>query len=205
MRKLTVLAALVLALVAAPAAFGQQIAGTPHDLSGAGYGTTQICIFCHAPHNAIVPMLAPLWNHTSTAATYTVYAGIGTLNATPGQPTGPSRACLSCHDGSVAIDAYQGHTGTVNMTGPALLGTDLSNDHPISFAYNTALATADGGLVAPAVNSVGTAPALPLFTSGGTSGMLECATCHQVHSNQFVPFLRMSNGASALCLKCHIK
>ncbi len=61
---------------------------------------------------------------------------------------GPSRLCMTCHDGVVAADAYYGQTGTagisgddqINMfaSGNFAVGLDkgLSNDHPIGFKYN---------------------------------------------------------------------
>ncbi len=178
------------------------VSGSPHDFSGRGWGSTEICIFCHTPHNAATPQLAPLWNHTSTAvAAYTLYSS-STLNATLGQPAGTSKACLSCHDGTVAIDSYGARVGTTNITGSALVGTDLSNDHPVSFPYTALLATTDGGLVSPTSTSEvgGTGAKIPLFTSN-----LECASCHAVHDNASGNFLRQSNAASALCLRCHVK
>ncbi len=174
------------------------ITGSPHDLSGQGWGTDQICIFCHTPHNAQTTQTVPLWNHATTAATFTLYSS-STLNAVPGQPTGASKACLSCHDGTVAIDSYGSRTGANTMSGSELLGTDLSNDHPVSFAYDAALATADGGLVSPGSASQVVA-GIPLFAT-----KLECASCHDVHNNSAGKFLRVANTGSALCLKCHNK
>ena len=195
MKKLLGLA--IVFLFAAPVAVAG-ITGTAHDLSGNGWGTNQICIFCHTPHNAKTPQLIPLWNHASTTQTFTLYTS-ATLNATPGQPAGVSKACLSCHDGVTAIDSYGTGTGTHLMTGTAKLGTDLSDDHPVSFTYDAALATADGGLVSPASASQVVA-GIPLFAT-----KLECGSCHAVHDNTNSPFLRASNAASALCLKCHVK
>lgn len=177
---------------------GAGISGTKHDFSAAGYGSTQLCIFCHAPHNAQTIAEAPLWNHQSTVATYTLYSGPGTMNATVGQPGAVSKLCMSCHDGTVAI----GNFGTITtdthyVTGKSLMGTNLSNDHPIGFTYDAALVTADKGLVAPATV---VAAGLPLFTN-----KMECSTCHGVHDNTNTPFLRKTNAASALCLTCHIK
>ncbi|MBI5388062.1 MAG: cytochrome c3 family protein [Verrucomicrobia bacterium] len=176
------------------------IVGTSHDLSGQGWGTTEICKFCHTPHNAKSPQLAPLWNHASTASTFTLYSS-PSLNATLGQPAGVSKACLSCHDGSVAIDSFGNQTGTHFVTGDALLGTDLANDHPISFTFDAALATADGGLFTPESGSyVDAAHKVPLY-----SAKLECGSCHNPHDNQYTKFLRKSNASSALCLTCHNK
>jgi predicted CXXCH cytochrome family protein len=189
--------ALILSLYAGKSEAG--ISGTPHDLSGRGWGTNEICNFCHTPHNAKTPQLAPLWNHGSTAvASYTLYSST-TLNAVIGQPTGNSKACLSCHDGTVALDTYGTRTGTNMITGTANVGTDLSNDHPISFTYDAALATADGGLVTPGSTSY-VVTGIPLYSS-----KVECASCHAVHDNTQGNFLRVSNAASALCLKCHAK
>ena len=172
------------------------VSGTSHDLSGKGWGSDQICIFCHTPHNA--GTAAPLWNHTLTTATFTVYSS-QTMNAAPGQPDGYSKLCLSCHDGTVAIDSYGTHAGSNNMTGGEALGTNLTNDHPISFTYDAALATADGGLVTPASTSQ-VVPGVPLF-----GGKMQCSSCHNAHDNTKGDFLRLSNSGSALCLKCHVK
>ena len=197
MRKLGPLVIAIAALALVPVISWATIVGTAHDLSGTG-GQTQICIFCHTPHNAL-SQLVPLWNHATTSASFTLYSNPGSLNAVPGQPAQNSKACLSCHDGTVAIDSYGGATGSTFVTGTALLGTDLSNDHPISFTYDAALATADGGLVTPASASL-VATDVPLY-----GAKLECASCHNVHENAINPFLRKSNAASALCLTCHPK
>jgi predicted CXXCH cytochrome family protein len=175
------------------------ISGSPHDFSARGWGSSELCIFCHTPHNAKASA-GVLWNHAPTVATYTLYAS-STFDAaaTVGQPGATSKLCLSCHDGTVAIDSFGTRTGTTNITGDALLGTDLSNDHPIAFTYDAALATTDGGLVTPASASLVVAK-VPLFAA-----KVECATCHNVHDNALGGFLRISNAASALCLKCHIK
>lgn len=201
--RFAVMVAAVLGFVFAwSTAMAQSIVGTQHDFKSRGWGTNEICVFCHAPHNASTAPLAPLWNHTSTTvATYTMYANtFSSLNATMGQPGGVSKACLSCHDGTVAIDSYGTRTPTAgSITGGALLGTNLSNDHPIGFTYDAALATADGALVTPASASQVVA-GVPLFTA-----KVECASCHNVHNNANGNFLRSTNAASALCLKCHVK
>ncbi|MFQ5455409.1 MAG: hypothetical protein ACE5EA_04280 [Nitrospirota bacterium] len=83
-------------------------------------GTNEICIFCHTPHGGNTssigggpPGTAPLWNRllpsntTGTGGHYQIYSspnfdGAGT---DPGRPKGVSLACLSCHDGSIALDS----------------------------------------------------------------------------------------------------
>ena len=153
------LAAVLWALLAGTA-HAQGMLATKHNLSVTGPGPvkateeTQVCVFCHTPHNANPS--APLWNRELSGANYTPYAS-GSLQATVGQPNGYSRLCLSCHDGTIAIGKVNnigGQSATINMagTGPGgvlpagrtLIGTNLTNDHPVSFVFNTALAAADG-------------------------------------------------------------
>ncbi len=86
------------------------VAGTVHNLSVSGPGEiralseTEICKFCHIPHNAVVPR--PLWGHAlSEVDRYQVgdiHSGSGTRLRAP-QPDGSSRLCLSCHDGTVGL------------------------------------------------------------------------------------------------------
>jgi len=183
-----------------------QITGTAHDLSAETWNAEgEICIVCHTPHDAIEPTEGPLWNHDVSSATFTVYISpTGTLDATLGQPTGASLLCMSCHDGTVALDSYGGATGTnFATTGNGLVGTDLTDDHPISFTYNTALATTDGELFDPSSATT---------SLGGTidddlliGGQMECSSCHDVHGTGNAYLLHIPNTASALCLTCHDK
>jgi len=187
MRKWLVISAMLAACLSfglAPA-LAAGITGSKHDLSNAGYGSTQICIFCHTPHKAAASGYGPLWNHATSSATYQLY--VLTNGHTVNQPGPASASCLSCHDGTVAIDSYGGATGTNLMTGDALIGTDLRDDHPIGIAY-----TVGSSYKAPTT--------MKLFNT-----RVECASCHDVHDNTFSPFLRMSNTGSALCLDCHSK
>jgi predicted CXXCH cytochrome family protein len=185
---------------------GAQITGSEHDFSGQGWGTTEICQPCHTPHNASTALPVVLWNHAVTNASYTLYSS-PTMNATTGQPGGVSKACLSCHDGTVALDSFGGSTGSTFISGPANFGTDLSNDHPVSFTYNNALATADGGLHPPTTTDSdlgGTIAADMLFGLG--SDQVECASCHDVHNAANLQSLLLkANAGSALCLTCHAK
>ena len=202
MKKLGILVVVALAVLL-PSAASAQIVGSGHDFSGASWNSGgQICQPCHTPHNAFAG-LVPLWNHEDTAATFTLYSS-GTLDASVGQPAGVSRACLSCHDGTVALDSFGGVTGTTNITGDALFSSDLSNDHPISFTYDNALAGTDGELALPATalsGLGGTIAADMLF-----AGSMECASCHDVHNTPGLPnMLIKPNAGSDLCLTCHVK
>jgi len=266
--------ALWLALGGVYAAIGltdkvSDVRGTKHNLSAVPDGSatpsggtvpvrtvkatseTQVCVFCHTPHGATTSIAAPLWNRSLSQATYTTYssnsieADASELAAGPG---GSSKLCLSCHDGTMAIDKVNVLGGasnpTVAMTGlvgasgagrmpnatadtgfTRNLGTDLGNDHPISFTYNAALAAADGELRTPDGSTVGTRtagaakPKMPL-----EDGQLQCATCHDPHlrdntsGNGNAKFLRMNRfqagqplggafntSTDIICLACHDK
>jgi hypothetical protein len=241
------------------------VRGTKHNLSAAPDGSatpsggtvpardvkatseTQVCVFCHTPHEATSGIVAPLWNRQLSGATYTPYSS-GSMDADAAelaaQPGGSSKLCLSCHDGTMAIDKVNALNGVKNATIPMNtptpvkvpagaattgftrnLGVDLSNDHPISFTYNAALANLDGELRSPDGSLVGnrvvgaTKPKLPLENS-----QMQCSTCHDPHlrdkttTNGNAKFLRMNRfqvtqpvgGAFSatndiICLACHDK
>ncbi|MGB7745798.1 MAG: cytochrome c3 family protein, partial [Verrucomicrobiia bacterium] len=184
----------------------QSIVFTKHNLSVSGPGSLRasteadICIFCHAPHNTTG--VGPLWNHALSAAIYTPYSS-STLRATVGQPTGASKLCLSCHDGTVALGMVASRSTPIPMRsgatsipyGRTRIGTDLSAHHPISFTYDAALATKQGELRDPVT--------LVREVRLDQSGQLQCTSCHDPHNNQYGNFLVKDNTASALCLDCH--
>jgi len=195
------------------------IVGTAHDLSANGFSGGEICVVCHTPHDSDTTVVeAPLWNHTLTTVTFDMYASDSLDAIQDAQPTGTSRLCLSCHDGVTAIDSFGGNTGTIVMGGAPAVGLDgLTNDHPISIAYDTALSTVDPGLHDPATTTV-TIGAGGDKTRTGTvdelmlsAGKVQCSSCHDVHNN-FVgtgtndqPFLKVSKAGSQICLTCHDK
>ena len=105
------------------------------------------------------------------------------------------------------------------------LGTDLSNDHPISITYNDALATADGEMASPSGNTIlmgirssAYKPLMPLEPTGaGGLGQMQCATCHDPHINKqkflrlnrfqttLAPGTSFSQANDQICLACHAK
>ncbi|MEN8118799.1 MAG: cytochrome c3 family protein [Bacteroidota bacterium] len=208
MKKIHLILSLFFLFAFANFSFGQ-IIGSGHDFSGNAWANNRICIVCHTPHNGTAMANAPLWNRElSATATYTMYSSLtfdGAASAVDPIATSSSnsRLCLSCHDGTVALENFGGvTTGTTFITGSANIGTDLSNDHPISFTYDDALSTTDPGLWQPSTTAAlgGTIQSEMLF-----GDQLECASCHNVHDNTNGFFLRMDNTGSALCLTCHNK
>ncbi len=195
-----------------------QIAGTGHDFSdgvgldwswnGDGTGEEGICQPCHTPHGGDMTG-APLWSHAaSTAASFNLYTS-GTLNATMADPTGISLQCLGCHDGSTPLDSHSGITGSfylVDGTHTSYVGTDLRNDHPVSFVYGSAL---DAGLYDPTTQdaTIGTGTVENELLFGGATGTrtMECASCHDPHGAGIDNLLRVTMAGSELCLNCHNK
>ncbi|HAR46277.1 MAG: hypothetical protein A2X56_05285 [Nitrospirae bacterium GWC2_57_13] len=206
--------------------------GDTAEQNEANGGLNRICIYCHAPHHTLSPAEAelkgydylPLWNHKLSEVTYIYYSNISNnpndtdhqFNgaASIGQPGGVSRLCLSCHDGSVATNAY-GFAPSLSLgagdkkfatTHRANLGgtdsDDLSNDHPIGFLY----ANADDN---DAEIAAATATMNAQYSIGDLlwGGRMECTTCHDVHNtqNDGEKFLWVSDKNSGLCLTCHLK
>ncbi|MBI3000152.1 MAG: cytochrome c3 family protein [Deltaproteobacteria bacterium] len=179
------------------------LANTAHNLSATGPGTIKapevghLCIFCHTPHSATTTRA--LWNRNLQPVIYSLYSS-STLEATLKQPTGASRLCLSCHDGTTALGNLRAvpATGRVSLgplRGRASLGTDLSDDHPVSFVYDAALALKQGKLADPAT--------LPKVLRLDSSQQLQCTSCHDPHDNRYRKFLRMDDRGAALCIGCH--
>jgi predicted CXXCH cytochrome family protein len=209
MKRIQLLLTVAVVLLIARVGLGQTIVGSAHDFSGESWNyTEEICIVCHTPHNADMTVPdAPLWNHQVTAVNnYALYSSL-TFNgqSSIGQPDGSSKLCLSCHDGTVALENFSGMTsGTNYITGANLLGTDLSDDHPISFTFDAALASADGGLFDPTTTPSGLGGTITNTMLYGNK--MQCASCHDVHNGAgVIHLLRKSNIASALCLTCHNK
>jgi predicted CXXCH cytochrome family protein len=215
--------------LAAPALGEGSIAGSAHDFSDFSWSDGEICKPCHTPHHAIAGDLSGrLWNHTLSTATYLLHAG---GNPDPKRAGGQedmdrvSRLCLSCHDGTVALDSFGGKTDGTTLIGQvdsdAKLGTDLTNDHPVGVAvifkeetnyghyvYKPIASAKSAGLRFVKVDGTRTYTNQDGLETTADNEAVGCATCHDVHGN--VPagafnLLRVPNDASGLCLTCHNK
>jgi predicted CXXCH cytochrome family protein len=217
----------LLSLAVSPAAAQNNVLDTKHNLSSTAGADQivdrstdedQVCVFCHTPHQA--SPAAPLWNHVQSAvASYGVYTS-PTLEASDiadiASGTDVSNLCMSCHDGTVGVNDPANDTGgnpamgsgnELNAAGqilpgrPTNMGTSLSDDHPVNFTYDAALAAADGELTIPlSASYVDAAQTVPLFGS-----KVQCASCHDPHDNTNEPFLTKTNSGSQLCSTCHQK
>ncbi len=151
----------------------------------------------------------PLWNQASSEASafYAMYQN------GPGAPARGSKAsqaivsgmipgttsllCLSCHDGSIAVNLYGNAIGRNYY---------LGNHHPIGFDYEAAYAL-DREIRSPDVATLGTAGVVRDHLYGPGNMRMECGTCHSVHNegNTGASLLWRSDTRSQLCLTCHDK
>jgi len=190
----------------------------------------EICRVCHVPHDHAQATQrytnGLLWNHGVSTATYTMYDSTWSPTITgiqDAQPTGPSKLCLGCHDGTVAIDTFDKYAGgtiffdgtaTGYSTGYKVPGftvggnLDMRGTHPLSIAF-------------PAADpNEFTDPNVATWASGDTvastldNGKIQCSTCHDVHSQEQVVGTHLLRAAqtvaqggvaSGLCLTCHVK
>lgn len=214
-----------------------------HNLSVSGVSqyravsVTEICVFCHTPHRSL--KAGPLWNHNLSTAGYVVSSASGAsgtqLTEPLNPPDGDSRLCLSCHDGTVPLGAVQnlgGQSLTINMrlvgmgqlTGPSVIGTNLSGHHLVSVEISPQLNTdknaqCQSGLINWNVKVPANIPEAykratgQVYAAPGTGKGVQCTSCHDPHLDNPLgsAFLRApavgswSGGryADALCVSCH--
>jgi predicted CXXCH cytochrome family protein len=184
---------------------------------------TEICIFCHTPHNAMPN--TPLWNHQVSAAENYINYYSDTLKAYPpgGAPPidGFSKLCLSCHDGTIALGAIIGSArgniqmlsvpgivegGRLGSEADGYLGTDLSGGHPISFVFDANLASIRNAepdimhLNWPVVD-----PDVKLYPTQEGYGV-QCTSCHDPHGGKGgpdAPPFWLKPTYDDVCLVCH--
>jgi hypothetical protein len=188
----------------------------------------------------------PLWNHQlSTVASYGLYTsdtfnGGGGLHGDlgDGNPTDPtandalanaavSNLCLSCHDGTVAVNALYNASNLDGDVDPALdictgcdagkfgdwnsnLGSDLTNDHPVNFSMAKSYTEESHLVGGGSLYDPSTLGGVRFF--GGADYMVQCPSCHDPHidystdgNTAQTPFLRVAITGSELCLTCHNK
>lgn len=202
---------------------GAGMVATAHDFTfdvdghnHTGYTEVGLCTFCHTPHKAYQTRL--LWNHTLPPQDYT-WDITNTQGGTPltviagGSAgwSGPSKLCLSCHDGSVAVGDIawfdEGpHSGAGNEVNTKKIsdtafqvgvGGDMKGNHPVAVPYpylgatNTyhGVTTGAGVDLTDWLPSAGTGIRLfhdngTLVSAGAVAGQtgIECSSCHDPHN-----------------------
>jgi len=191
------------------------IVGTAHDFSTLAWGGGEICKPCHTPHFAQANVEF-LWAHALSTVSYTLYDGAVTGPGGMDSLDQRSRMCLSCHDGSVALNDYYDSGGPPVFLDEAFqigAGGNLTDDHPIGVAAPYPIAGTIE-LNAPTLTSSGlygfggdgTNPEVPLYPFLEAEAVVSCSSCHDVHGRNGVEkLLRINNNSSALCITCHIK
>jgi predicted CXXCH cytochrome family protein len=241
MKKLTLIlggVALGAAILLLPQPGKASIIGSKHDFyastnywiggtvkwMGSG-SSTNVCGECHTIHHAPDATRGPLWIHTPTAQTFKTYDQSGSETFPSGVTVAlgsSSKACLGCHDGTVAINSTDSLAGglitTTNKGGSAVYiasggivievnggQDDLTHMHPIGVNY----ASCQAALPANSLNAVGTAfnaAGSPTVGNALKNGNVECSSCHDIHrtlgTSTTSGIYTIASGQN-LCLGCH--
>ncbi len=187
---------------AIPARSQSSVVDTKHNLSLSVIGPAQnthypgACSMCHAAHGSFGPQ--QMWARPDSLAVYQPYQS-ESIKAYVGQPTGASKRCLSCHDGTLALAPSHGENfgAGVRLTeaSSSYIGTDLRDDHPVSFSYIESISSGRRDL-APASALTG-----PVKLD--RAGFVQCTSCHDPHDNTYGHFLTQPNRNGELCVNCH--
>jgi len=215
---------------------GSGLAGTPHDFSGisAGGVVTGLCTFCHTPHKAIEGLVYQ--NHTLATVTFHWCGKTETQYGTPFPVIpftyqGPSKICLGCHSGTLAvgnINMFNGRSWTGSSTLDSRLGGGAAtpdgcihhphSDHPTAFPYpyqgvvSSYNGVTNNASVISDLNPDPTASGIRLFreeagniVAGPAIGRagIECSSCHDPHNGPTVGGSGFIRGQGSLCQKCH--
>jgi len=190
------------------------------------------CIYCHEPTHGDMklkddPRRIPNWNRLKPATeNYEIYRSNTLDSKTTRNISEISMLCLSCHDGSMAVDRIvfkprawdneedaalhmrinassdlrscgKCHDGEVaHDISVKELGTDLRNDHPISIRY-LGIDQDVRGFRSPD-SGLGFDNGIKLY-----DGKIECATCHDIHDPEANMLLRTDS--EQLCTTCHLR
>lgn len=150
----------------------------------------QLCVPCHAPHNAYSYQAGPLWNHQMQTTEFTRNGEVVDLDA-------ESKLCMSCHDGVTAVGNYGGKTDDNHLvTGDAAIGTTLDDDHPMGVDYPTS-----GHGWYDEVDDPDEWDTLQGYLAD--DGTVQCGSCHRAHSASIRGPNHQGNAGSGLCLVCH--
>jgi hypothetical protein len=206
----------------------------------------RLCAYCHTPHHAILATDAaangaidlPLWSHLVSNVNNTPYMS-PTFNPKGGQTmsadplTGPSRLCMSCHDGITAVDTYYGqpHNNVIMRPlvappypGMPVISNNGSKSHPIGFSMIDVIPGYPAAMN-PDSNILPLSNSSTYLTQSGNTGptiisrlaygaIMTCCSCHDVHNSlnkisyqagdqNYLIYAPQTQTNSYLCLSCH--
>ncbi len=137
--------AIFIFFLAASIAYSASVTNSKHDLSylltvdpsmaNAYNQYGEVCVYCHTPHGANTGITAPLWNRNTPVGPFNVYTS-DTMDTVPSNPpSGISLACLSCHDGTTAVDSIINAPGSgANLSGPWYSNAEATSHYKMSRA-----------------------------------------------------------------------
>lgn len=211
---------------------GTTVDQTPHNLTRPASNTNpdmvgrirnygEVCTYCHTPHGGpgwLGAPRSPLYNRDRPNASYQMPQFDTQRMIQDPAPSDRSRLCLSCHGGTAGLDAITNRPNT--YSGPSAANqtidtcedchrggnpaggidwegvwfrSDMRKQHPFSVLYDPSRRPGEFKAASgAAVNG------LPLW-----NGKVECATCHEPHSQRNRYFLRQPNVSGSFCLLCH--
>lgn len=195
-----------------------------------------VCVYCHTPHmGGGTSTVAPMWNRALPETSgYSPYMS-STIDTNVGLPDAESLACLSCHDGTIAVDSihnppaggwtdagvhYKMNAQECGKCHGGAGGTHgaVAGAHDATIKYigrdlrgthpvsmNYPTPSQDARFNVPGPNGT--------FSTGVKLfyGKVQCPSCHDPHfaDEQNLegrnPFLRAPNRGSTLCVTCHLK
>jgi predicted CXXCH cytochrome family protein len=171
-------------------------AGASHELAAQrhdpmlrnGLRPADLCIQCH---NSVEQSRKAM--HPAAMGRAHVTSAMTTRGASPGSPLDTeTRLCLSCHDGTMAVDVGIGNDGDRGSH---------AGSHPVGIAYANGAATGQPNA------TVGFGELRPVAKLNSRLRLFNrqvgCGTCHSPFSSE-KGLLVMSNHRSQLCLSCHI-
>jgi len=227
---------ILLLLTFAVSEAGASIKGTPHDVNVMRNSGKELetCAMCHTPHSSVDA--TPLWDRHQLPQNYAMYESPTFDMNEQKELQPPSTYCMTCHNGvSSGLVNYPGPGSKINplynisdndslFSAFSNMGTDLKNNHPVSFTYDPSLDVDNNGFPYPRPVGAGGGKAVvgsrgkyPLYGAGGDQ--FECSTCHDVHntvdyagkglakkesSGRQIYFLRADNSGSGMCTDCHV-
>lgn len=189
------------------------------------------CVYCHLPPEEAATATEALggidgWNRVAPATEHYKLFQSASLDAESTTPNSLTLLCLSCHDGTMAVDMVlmkptgfnskkdaamhmklnganeltscgKCHNGVAaHDISSKVIGQDLMNDHPVSFQY--------GGL-----NWKDRDFRMPNLAQGFSNGValyngnIECASCHDIHNS--TQEMMLATRKDILCITCHSK
>jgi len=146
----------------------------------------EVCVYCHTPHGANSTIDAPLWNRTNKTNTYTLYSRQLTSGQAPTQPGLNSLTCLSCHDGTVAIDSI------INMPTTQTTGYGGNYSSTQETAQNDTFLDAWTNQTGSGVDPIDHGK-IWSADSGDSTGPYNCNRCHATGNMWDIPDFRVFN------------